>query len=135
MKSKDQSGSEDISADERKLPTVTTSLNIVCKIRCFIFSMFQQSLLVQFTHQKLVNQEYSSQKMEIFIQSVPKIFWQTSPNGILEKKILIWFSEFNAIFINQNQFLLDLGLSLVVFGADWIFDCMKCIQINEGVFM
>lgn len=54
MKSKDQSGSEDISADERKLPTVTTSQNIVCKIRCFIFSMFQQSFLVQFTHQKLV---------------------------------------------------------------------------------
>lgn len=70
MKSKDQSGSEDISADERKLPTVTTSLNIVCKITCFIFSMFQKSLLVQITHKKFVNQEYSSQKMEIFIQSV-----------------------------------------------------------------
>lgn len=89
MKSKDQSGSEDISADERKLPTVTTSQNIVCKIRCFIFSMFQQSFLVQFTHQKLVIRSISSQKMEIFIQSVPKAFGQISPNRILEKRILM----------------------------------------------
>jgi hypothetical protein len=49
-------------------------------------------------------------------QSVPKTFWQTSPNSILEE--FFGLSKFYAIFTSPNQFLLDLGLGLAVFGAD-----------------
>ena len=36
----------------------------------------------------------------------------------------IWLSKFYAIYINQNQLLLDWGLELVIFDADWNIDVM-----------
>jgi hypothetical protein len=53
----------------------------------------------------------------ILIQSVPKTFWQTSRNNILEKRKKI-LSKFYVIFTSLNQFVLDWGIGLVVFGAD-----------------
>ena len=49
---------------------------------------------------------------------MPKTYWQTSPNSILEDFFPIWLSKFYAIFTSPNQILLDWGLRLVVFGAD-----------------
>jgi hypothetical protein len=76
----------------------------------------------------------------ILIQSVPKTFWQTSRNNILEKRKKK-LSKFYVIFTSLNQFVLDWGIRLVVFGADClssgterqkhtlthlIYDCMQC---------
>ena len=60
--------------------------------------------------------------MKFSSQSVPKIFWQTSPNSILEEFFSIWWSKFYANFTSLNQFLLEwgLGLGLVVFGRQFI---------------
>jgi hypothetical protein len=57
------------------------------------------------------------QKPWILIQSVPKTFWQTSRNNILEKRKKK-LSKFYVIFTSLNQFVLDWGIGLVVFGAD-----------------
>jgi hypothetical protein len=56
--------------------------------------------------------------LNVPLQSVPKTFWQISPNSILEEFFSIWLIKFYANFTNPNQFLLDRGIGLVVFSAD-----------------
>jgi hypothetical protein len=40
----------------------------------------------------------------------------------------IWLNKFNALFTSTNQFLLDLGLGLVVFGADYFIGISHFLQ-------
>ena len=56
----------------------------------------------------IISYDFKKLKMQ---QSVPKTFWQTSLNSILEEFFL--FDKGNFI-----QFLLDWGLGIVVFGTD-----------------
>ena len=54
-----------------------------------------------------------------------------------KKKNSIWLSNFYAIFTNQNQFILDGCIRLVIFGADWgCTDMPKwiCFHVNFLVF-
>jgi hypothetical protein len=75
------------------------------------------------------------------LSSLRKTFWQTSLHSILEEFFLFLLYNFYAICISLNQFLLDWGIRLVVFGADClssgterqkhtlthlIYDCMQC---------
>ena len=46
------------------------------------------------------------------LQSVPKTFWQTIPNSILENLFIFGKANF-------MQFLLDWDIGLVFFGTDW----------------
>jgi hypothetical protein len=54
----------------------------------------------------------------MLLQPVAKTFGQTSPNSILEDFVPFFLFLFYANFTSPNQFLLDRGIGLVVFGAD-----------------
>ena len=52
---------------------------------------------------------------------MPKTFWQTSPNRILEEFFLFDYANFMQFFTSQTQFLLDWGIGLVVIGTGCYF--------------
>ena len=69
----------------------------------------------------------------MLLQPVAKTFGQTSPNSILEDFVPFFFFLFYANFTSPNQFLLDRGIGLVVFGADCYIYFISCTQMYYNI--